>query len=192
MAPVFLLTDREYQSFVISASPSFVAWASILAAATSSSPSANTGRIIVIEMNRIIVPFLRSGIQGNRLPDCEDRHQAGSWLHARRNPERYHSPLRPARPTIDFTWSGSAFRLRKVPRCRSERPSMRPWAWLLAGNLRNPLAKPCAPSTSLHGLPVGWRQTFRTGIVTADAIRSYDLATGLQDLFIKVELINAP
>ena len=36
------------------------------------------------------VPLVRAGVQGDRLPDREDRGQAGHRLHARRDPQRHH------------------------------------------------------------------------------------------------------
>ena len=39
------------------------------------------------------VPVLRAGVEGDRLPDRQDRRQARGRLHARRDPERHHRRL---------------------------------------------------------------------------------------------------
>ncbi len=42
------------------------------------------------------VPIQRAGVEGDRLPDREDRGQGGDRLHPRRDPQRHHHPPRRA------------------------------------------------------------------------------------------------
>jgi hypothetical protein len=75
------------------------------------------GRIIVIEMNPRVSRSSAPGLQGDRLPDRQDRRQAGRRLHARRDPQRHHARdpgvLR-ADPRLRRR-QGAAVRLREVP-----------------------------------------------------------------------------
>ena len=50
-----------------------------------------TGRQVVIEMNPRVVAQLCAGIEGDRVPDRQDRRQVGGGLHARRDPQRHHA-----------------------------------------------------------------------------------------------------
>ena len=61
------------------------------------------------------LPFVGPGVQGDRLPDRQDRGEAGARLSARRDPERHHR-LTPAsfEPTIDYV-------VVKVPRWTFEK-----------------------------------------------------------------------
>ena len=91
--------------------------ASTPAAATSSSRSTrDDGRVIVIEMNPRVSRSSRAGLQGDRLPDRQDRRQAGDRLHPRRDPQRHHP--RDAgvsfEPTLDYV-------VVKVPRFAFEK-----------------------------------------------------------------------
>ena len=97
--------------------------ASTPAAATSSSRSTRpTGRIIVIEMNPRVSRSSRAGVQGDRLPDRQDRRQARHRLHPRRDPQRHHredaGQLR-ADARLRRR-EGAAVRLREVPRGRPD------------------------------------------------------------------------
>ena len=123
VAPVFTLTDREYQKLrdigiaIIRGVGVDTGGCNIQFAI-----NPNTGRIIVIEMNPRVSRSSALASKATGFPDCEDRHQAGSWLHARRNPERYHA-VHSGQLRADHRLrghQGPAFRLRKVPGCRSD------------------------------------------------------------------------
>ena len=92
VAPAMTLTDREYQhmrDLAIGDHPRRSA--STPAAATSSSPSnPRDGRLVVIEMNPRVSRSQRAGVEGDRLPDRQDRGQGGDRLHPRRDPQRHH------------------------------------------------------------------------------------------------------
>ena len=49
-----------------------------------------TGEQVVIEMNPRVSRSSRARVEGDRLPDRQDRRQARRRLHARRDPERHH------------------------------------------------------------------------------------------------------
>ena len=68
------------------------------------------------------VAVLRAGVQGDRLPDREDRRQAGDRLHPRRDPQRHHR--RDARPRSSRRWTTSWSRCRGS-RSRSSRARTR-------------------------------------------------------------------
>ena len=63
-----------------------------------------SGRRVVIEMNPRVSRSLGPGVEGDRLPDRQDRRQARRRLHARRAAERHHARGTPAafEPTIDY------------------------------------------------------------------------------------------
>ena len=82
-----------------------------------------TARMVVIEMNPRVSRSLGAGVEGDRLPDREDRGQARRRLHARRDPQRHHARdaglLR-----ADHRLRGRedpALRLREVPGRRQRR-----------------------------------------------------------------------
>ena len=52
------------------------------------------GDMVVIEMNPRVSPVERAGVEGDRLPDRQDRRQARRRLHARRDPQRHHQARR--------------------------------------------------------------------------------------------------
>ena len=63
------------------------------------------------------VPVLRAGVQGDRLPDREDRREAGDRLHAGRDPQRHHR-RDPGVVRADARLrrgQGAAVRVREVP-----------------------------------------------------------------------------
>ena len=95
--------------------------ASTPAAATSSSRSTRaTGRMVVIEMNPRVSRSSRAGVQGHRLPDRQDRGEAGHRLHPRRDPQRHHR-RDPGGVRADAGLRGGedpAVRVREVPRRR--------------------------------------------------------------------------
>ena len=49
------------------------------------------GALVVIEMNPRVSRSLGARVEGDRLPDREDRREARGRLHARRDPERHHA-----------------------------------------------------------------------------------------------------
>ncbi len=64
------------------------------------------------------VALVRAGVEGHRLPDRQDRRQAGDRLHARRDPQRHHQGdpgLLRADPGLRGG-QGAAVRVREVPR----------------------------------------------------------------------------
>ena len=78
--------------------------------------------MIVIEMNPRVSALERPGLQGDRLPDRQDRRQAGRRLHARRTAQRHH-PRDAGLLRADHRLrrdQGAAVRLREVPRGRPD------------------------------------------------------------------------
>ena len=73
------------------------------------------------------VAQLGAGVEGDRLPDREDRRQAGGRLHARRDPERHHARdaglLRADHRLRGH--QGAALRVREVPGRRRRRSARR-------------------------------------------------------------------
>ena len=68
------------------------------------------------------VAVLGAGVEGDRLPDRQDRGQAGDRLHPRRDPQRHH-PRDPGVLRADAglrRGQGAAVRLREVPRRRPD------------------------------------------------------------------------
>ena len=74
------------------------------------------GRLIVIEMNPRVSRSSRAGVEGDRLPDRQDRRQGRHRLHPRRDPQRHHRRRRRRRfePTLDYV-------VVKVPRFAFEK-----------------------------------------------------------------------
>ena len=83
VAPALTLTDKEYQlmrthsinvlrEIGVETGGSNVQWA----------VNPEDGRMVVIEMNPRVSAILGSGLQGHRLPDCQDRRETGRGLHA--------------------------------------------------------------------------------------------------------------
>ena len=71
-------------------------------------------------MNPRVSRSSRAGVQGHRLPDREDRREAGHRLHPRRDPQRHHR-RHPGRVRADAGLRGGedpAVRVREVPRRR--------------------------------------------------------------------------
>ena len=91
VAPAMTLTDREYQRMrdlaidVIRAVGVDTGGCNIQFAV-----DPDDGRIVVIEMNPRVSRSQRAGVQGDRLPDREDRRALADRLHARRDPQRHH------------------------------------------------------------------------------------------------------
>ncbi len=105
VAPALTLTDREYQrmrdgsiaclrAIGVDTGGSNVQWAI--------NPA--DGRMLVIEMNPRVSRSVGAGVQGDRVPDRQDRRQAGRRLHAGRAGQRHHPHHRRPRfePTIDY------------------------------------------------------------------------------------------
>ena len=93
VAPAMTLTDREYQHMRDTA-------IEIIRAVGVDTGGCNiqfavnpkTGRMVVIEMNPRVSRQQRAGVQGHRLPDRQDRHQARDRLHPGRDTQRHHRP----------------------------------------------------------------------------------------------------
>ena len=87
VAPAKTLTDREYQRLRDAAR-------AIIRAIGVETGGSNIqfavdpedGRMIVIEMNPRVSRSTRAGVEGDRLPDRQDRGEARGRLHARRDP----------------------------------------------------------------------------------------------------------
>ena len=80
------------------------------------------GRLIVIEMNPRVSRSSGAGVQGHRLPDRQDRRQAGHRLHPRRDRQRHHQG-NPGLLRADAGLrrrQGAAVRVREVPRRRPD------------------------------------------------------------------------
>ena len=76
------------------------------------------GRMVVIEMNPRVSRSLGAGVEGDRLPDREDRRQARGRLHARRAPATTSRARRRRRSSRPSTTSSS--------RCRASRSRSSP------------------------------------------------------------------
>ena len=126
VAPVFTLTDREYQKLrdigiaIIRGVGVDTGGCNIQFAV-----HPDTGRIIVIEMNPRVSRSSALASKATGFPIAKNRHQAGSRLHARRDRQRHHQAT-PAcfEPTIDYCVvkvPRFAFEKFKVPTPRSPR-----------------------------------------------------------------------
>ena len=122
VAPALTLTDREYQHMrdvgiaIIRAVGVDTGGCNIQFAI-----NPDDGRMIVIEMNPRVSRSSRPGLEGDRLPDRQDRREARHRLHARRDPQRHH-PGDPGLLRADARLrrgEGAAVRLREVPPGRS-------------------------------------------------------------------------
>ena len=119
VAPAMTLTDREYQHMrdlgiaVLRAVGVDTGGCNIQFAIDPA-----TGRMIVIEMNPRVSRSSALASQGHRLPDRQDRGQAGRRLHPRRDPQRHHpqDARRPSSPRSTTSWS----------RCRGSRSRSSP------------------------------------------------------------------
>jgi carbamoyl-phosphate synthase large subunit len=103
VAPAQTLTDKEYQRMRDAAIASCARSASRPAARTCSSRSTRPRAHGRHRDEPARVAQLGAGVEGHRLPDRQDRREAGRRLHARRAEERHH-PHTPAsfEPTIDY------------------------------------------------------------------------------------------
>ncbi len=121
VAPAMTLTDREYQHMRDVA-------IAVLRAVGVDTGGCNiqfavhpaTGRMVVIEMNPPGVPVIGAGLQGDRLPDRQDRRAAGHRLHPGRDTQRHHRRdpgLLRACPGLRGG-QGAQVRLREIPRRR--------------------------------------------------------------------------
>ena len=117
VAPAMTLTDREYQHMrdvgiaVLREVGVDTGGCNIQFAIDPA-----TGRLIVIEMNPRVSRSSRAGLEGDRVPDREDRREARGRLHPRRDPQRHHRARRRPRfePTLDYV-------VVKVPRFAFEK-----------------------------------------------------------------------
>ena len=119
VAPVFTLTDREYQK-LRDIGIAIIRGVGVDTGGCNIQPGHRPYHRHRDEPAR--VPFLRVGFQGHRLPDRQDRHQAGPRLHAGRDPERHH-PVHAGQLRADHRLrghQGAAFRVREVPGRRSD------------------------------------------------------------------------
>ena len=92
VAPQQTLTDRTYQKLRDQA----IAVIRAVGVETGGSNvqfavNPATDEIVVIEMNPRVSRSSRAGVQGDRLPDRQDRRPPRRRLHARRDPQRHHA-----------------------------------------------------------------------------------------------------
>ncbi len=121
VAPQQTLTDRTYQKLRDQA----IAVIRAVGVETGGSNvqfavNPATDEIVVIEMNPRVSRVERARVQGDRVPDREDRRPARGRLHARRDPQRHHPrDARRASSRRSTTWSSSG----RGSRSRSSRAS---------------------------------------------------------------------
>ena len=94
VAPAQTLTDKEYQR-MRDAAMAIIREIGVETGGSNIQFAINPedGRMIVIEMNPRVSRSQRPGVQGDRVPDRQDRRQAGRRLQARRD----HATTSPAR-----------------------------------------------------------------------------------------------
>ena len=92
VAPALTLTDKEYQR-MRDIARRIIRRVGVETGGSNIQFAINpqNGRIIVIEMNPRVSRSSALGVEGDRLPDREDRGQAGARLPPRRDPERHHA-----------------------------------------------------------------------------------------------------
>jgi carbamoyl-phosphate synthase large subunit len=117
VAPAQTLTDKEYQR-MRDASIAVMREIGVdhRRLATSSSPSTRRRPPDRHRDEPARLALLGAGVEGHRLPDRQDRRQAGRRLHPRRAEERHHPDVTPAsfEPTIDYV-------VTKIPRFAFEK-----------------------------------------------------------------------
>ena len=91
VAPAQTLTDKEYQ-IMRDASIAMLREIGVDTGGSNVQFAINPddGRMVVIEMNPARVALVGAGVEGDRLPDRQDRRQARRRLHARRARQRHH------------------------------------------------------------------------------------------------------
>ena len=119
VAPAQTLTDKEYQ-IMRNATLAVLREIGVDTGGSNVQFAINPtdGRMIVIEMNPRVSPLLGAGFQGHRLPDRQDRGQAGRRLHAGRAAQRHHRRRHAGQLRAEHRLRGDqdpAFRLREVP-----------------------------------------------------------------------------
>ena len=128
VAPAMTLTDREYQH-LRDLSIGIIRSVGVDTGGCNIQFAVNPddGRVVVIEMNPRVSRSSRAGVEGDRLPDRQDRGQGRDRLHPRRDPQRHHHPR--GRPEhagqlrADARLrrgEGAAVRVREVPRRRPD------------------------------------------------------------------------
>jgi len=90
VAPAQTLTDKEYQ-MMRDASFEVIREIGVETGGSNIQFAVNpdNGRMVVIEMNPRVSRSSALRLEGNRVPDREDRRKIGGRLHARRNPQRH-------------------------------------------------------------------------------------------------------
>ena len=93
VAPILTLSDKEYQR-MRDAARRIIRRVGVETGGSNIQFAVNpaNGRMVVIEMNPARVAIVGARVEGHRLPDREDRRQAGARLSPRRDPERHHAP----------------------------------------------------------------------------------------------------
>ena len=115
VAPAQTLTDKEYQ-IMRDASIAVLREIGVDTGGSNVQFAINPddGRMIVIEMNPRVSRSLGARVEGDRLPDRQDRRQARGRLHARRAAQRHHRRRRRRRRSSRRSTTSS-------PRCRASR-----------------------------------------------------------------------
>ena len=119
VAPAQTLTDKEYQ-IMRDASIAVLREIGVDTGGSNVQFAINPddGRMVVIEMNPRVSRSLGARVEGDRLPDRQDRGEARRRLHARRAANDITGGATPAsfEPTIDYVVDeGAALRVREVP-----------------------------------------------------------------------------
>ena len=123
VAPALTLTDKEYQR-MRDIGRRIIRRVGVETGGSNIQFAINPddGRIVVIEMNPRVSRSSALGVEGDRLPDRQDRRQAGARLHARRDPQRHHAPHAGVLRADDrlHRRQGAALGVREVPARRSD------------------------------------------------------------------------
>ena len=128
VAPAMTLTDREYQH-LRDLAIGIIREVGVDTGGCNIQYAVNPadGRVIVIEMNPRVSRSSRARVEGDRLPDREDRGQGRDRLHARRDPQRHHDAGRRLQHAGGVRadarlrrGEGAALRVREVPGRRPE------------------------------------------------------------------------
>ena len=92
VAPALTLTDKEYQR-MRDAGRRIIRRVGVETGGSNIQFAINPadGRMVAIEMNPRVSRSLGAGVEGHRVPDCQDRGEARARLPPRRDPERHHA-----------------------------------------------------------------------------------------------------
>ena len=124
VAPAMTLTDKEYQR-MRDAACRVIREIGVETGGSNVQFAVDPedGRMVVIEMNPRVSRSLGAGVEGDRLPDRQDRREARGRLHARRDPATTSRARRRRRSSRPSTTSSS--RCRASPSRSSPAPTRR-------------------------------------------------------------------